>query len=274
MVNKVAVVGCGWFGLALAKSLVADNIAVCGSKRDADQALQLAQYGIEPIQLDLEKALTCQAIAQVSSADAIVVNIPPKLRQPQTLAFQAEAYLNQLQTLIEQIDFSSFKRIIFISSTAVYADAGRMTEQDAVNDSPKQQALLQAEQLFLAYPQTVVLRFAGLIGPKRHPGRFFAGKQNISGANAVVNLVHQADCIGAVKLLLTQPMVSQVYNLVAAQHPTKETFYRAACLHMGQVVPQFNEIQIADKQVDGSLITKELGFVYQFDDPLTMLDAC
>ncbi|WP_051536807.1 hypothetical protein [Shewanella marina] len=202
------------------------------------------------------------------------MSIPPKLRQPQTLVFQAEAYLNQLQTLIEQIDFSSFKRIIFISSTAVYADAGVMTEQDAVNDSPKQQVLLQAEQLFLAYPQTVVLRFAGLIGPKRHPGRFFAGKQNISGANACVNLVHQADCIGAVKLLLTRPMVSQVYNLVAPMHPTKETFYTAACLHMGLAAPQFNETVVTDKQVDGSLITKELGFVYQFEDPLTMLDAC
>ena len=49
-----------------------------------------------------------------------------------------------------------------------------------------------------------ILRLAGLVGPGRHPGRFFAGKSAPDGQHGV-NLVHLEDVIGAIELLLQAP---------------------------------------------------------------------
>ncbi|HAP82964.1 MAG TPA: NAD(P)-dependent oxidoreductase, partial [Enterobacteriaceae bacterium] len=43
-----------------------------------------------------------------------------------------------------------------------------------------------------------------LVGPGRHPGRFFAGKSGPNG-NHGVNLVHLEDVVGAISLLLEAP---------------------------------------------------------------------
>lgn len=70
-----------------------------------------------------------------------------------------------------------------------------------------------------------ILRLAGLVGPSRHPGRFFAGKSAPDGQHGV-NLVHLRDVIAAIELLLQAPKGGRIYNICAPKHPARGVFIR------------------------------------------------
>ncbi|QFU23293.1 SDR family oxidoreductase [Shewanella eurypsychrophilus] len=285
-ISTVSIVGCGWFGFPLAKHLVKLGYEVSGSKRQGEAANTLQVDGINGFSLDLDnqqfneesvdieslELLDFEAKANLIVAlhtDAIVINIPPSLRK------HPDAYLKRLGFLKSLMDDHLYQRVIFISTTGVYPATGEsMTESDASPHSPSSEILLQAESLFSKDYPTSVLRFSGLIGPARHPGRFLAGKKDLSGPDAAVNLVHLDDCIGAVSCLLSSETISPVYNLCASGHPSRAEFYTQAAEHLSLEAPSFGTEPQVEKIIDGSKITKELGFHYRHDSPLDMLDKC
>lgn len=271
--KSVAVIACGWFGLALAKQLVDEGYRVTGCKRSEADLPALTQAGIEAYPLALDGAAIDSASVLSSAGllqtDYLVVNIPPRLKRGNT------AYLDELTQLIALTQGWQYQRIIFVSTTGVYpARDACMQEHDAEAESVTAQILLDAEALFHALPNSCVVRFAGLVGPKRHPGRFFAGKTQVAGANVAVNLVHLSDCVSGVATILAAERAAPVYNLCAPEHPTKADFYVAAAIDLGLVPPEFNHEILPSKVIDGSLISRELGFQYQFSNPLQMLAAC
>ncbi len=290
MITSVAVVGCGWFGLPLAKELVSQGLKVTGSKRSPQEAEALSADGIAGFALDLEaleseglSSQTREAITQGLACDAIVINIPPGLRRGDN------GYLDRLKRLKVLMGTHEYQRIIFISTSGVYPAGGDSSgsgcvESDAKAHSPASETLLAAEALFSGANSAVgesknncvVVRFAGLIGPKRHPGRFLAGREEVPGGNLAVNMVHLDDCIGAVtSLLKAEGPLSPAYNLCAPLHPTKAEFYQEAATQLGLTPPSFIEGNLAeDKRVDGGLITRELNYRYKFTDPLAMLTHC
>ncbi|WP_250885952.1 SDR family NAD(P)-dependent oxidoreductase [Shewanella jiangmenensis] len=233
----------------------------------------LSTLGIEAYLLDLDT--DDAASPALLDADVLVINLPPGLRRGDS------GYLERLSRLIVAMKTAP-KRLIFISTTGVYPDLVQtMTESDACVHSPVAAVLLGAETLFAGLNTTVV-RFAGLVGPGRHPGRFFAGKTCVGGANMPVNLVHLADCIAAVQLLISAPDVEAVYNLCAPIHPDKKTFYTEAARLAGLPLPDFVADDLADsaadaqdnkggKTIDGSLICRVHGFEYRYCDPMALL---
>ncbi|AQS38640.1 hypothetical protein Sps_03513 [Shewanella psychrophila] len=289
-INTVSIVGCGWFGLPLAKHLVKLGYQVSGSKRECEAANKLQIDGIQGFSLDLDnhefngQCLEADQLSENGEAlqssfkselkaslhtDALVINIPPSIRK------LPHAYLNRLEYLKSLMANHAYQRVIFISTTGVYPATGEsMMESDASPHSPSSDILLQAESLFSKDYPTCVLRFSGLIGPARHPGRFLAGKKDLSGPDAAVNLVHLDDCIGAVSSLLSSETISPVYNLCASGHPGRADFYRRAAEHLSLEAPTFGTEPQVEKIIDGSKITKELGFHYRHDSPLDMLGKC
>ncbi|WP_394229329.1 SDR family oxidoreductase [Shewanella colwelliana] len=274
MINSIAIVGCGWFGLPLAKTLLANGMTVNGSKRSAEQAETLKQQGIKGFVLDLDNPQACDNPQTLDGlkTDAIVINIPPGLRRGEGL------YLERLNLLKALISDHHYQKIVFISTTGVYPATGEvMREDDAFGHSPQAAILCQAEAVFAELPNCVIVRFAGLVGPKRHPGRFLAGKTRLSGAELSVNMTHLDDCIGSVSAILAHPKPpSNAYSVCAPQHPSKQTFYQAAASQLGLTLPTFlaPSSDEYDKVVDGSRITRDLNFHYKHPDPLLMLGAC
>ncbi|WP_413484354.1 SDR family oxidoreductase [Shewanella baltica] len=275
--SSVALVGCGWFGFALAKQLVHEGYRVTGCKRSAEELSALTEVGIEayPLQLGSEapSAPDAQALSGLFQTDYLVVNIPPRLKRGNA------AYLEELQQLIALTQGWKYQQIVFISTTGVYPAKDKvMTEADALAESSDSQVLLDAEALFQALPHACIVRFAGLVGPKRHPGRFLAGKTDVSGANVAVNLVHLSDCVCAVSRILAATgsglSVAPIYNLCAPTHPTKAEFYQAAAESLGLVAPEFNQQSMPSKVIQGDAIVTDLGFRYQYASPLDMLAAC
>ena len=270
MIHSVAVVGCGWFGLPLAKALVDKGFSVSGSKRDAAQALALKEQGIDGFVLDLDaqQPVDNEQLAKLH-ADAIVINIPPGLRRGDN------GYLARLEHLLTLMGDHRYQRVIFISTTGVYPANGKVQhEADAIVHNDTSDILLQAEAMFKG---AVIVRFAGLMGPKRHPGRFLAGKTGLTGAMLSVNMTHLDDGVGAVMALLThQGQLAPAYNICSPDHPYKAAFYQRAAAMLGLVEPEFASSgeDCEDKVVDGSLICQQLGYQYRHQDLFNMLEYC
>lgn len=270
MINSVTIVGCGWFGFPLAKALVEQGFKVSGSKRELEQVQALSLAGIDGFQLDLtgEVSLSTADLAKLHT-DAIVINIPPCLRNGDS------GYLARLGRLRTLMGTHQYQRVIFVSTTGVYPANGKIQrETDAEAYSVTSEILLKAEQLC---DVDVVVRFAGLMGPKRHPGRFLAGKTGLKGANLAVNMLHLDDAVAAVcSILKYQGKLAPIYNVCSPGHPTKQAFYQQAAWDLELTAPQFDTQGdcCEDKWVDGSLICEQLGFQYRYPNLFDALSSC
>ena len=270
--KKVAIVGLGWLGMPLALSLTARGWQVTGSKTTQDGVEAARMCGIESYPLRLEPELICDAddLDALMNVDALVITLPARRAGP-----GEEFYLQAMQEIVDSALAHRIPRIIFTSSTSVYGNfngtAKEGTPRNPVTASGR--VLKDLEDWLHNLPGTSVdiLRLAGLVGPGRHPGRFFAGKTAPDGQHGV-NLVHLEDVIGAITLLLQAPKGGHIYNICAPLHPARSTFYPAMARQLDLPAPQFLDASQNDKGkiIDGSRITKELGFDYQYPDPLLM----
>lgn len=270
--KRVAIVGLGWLGMPLGMALLSRGLQVTGSKTTQDGVDAARMCGIESYPLTLTPQLECESddLDALFNVDALVVTLPAR-RSGEGDNF----YLQAVQEIVDSALVHAIPRIIFTSSTSVYGSTGGvMKESTPLNpESDSGRTLRKLEQWLHDLPGTSVdiLRLAGLVGPGRHPGRFFAGKRAPNGSHGV-NLVHLDDVISAITLLLQAPRGGHIYNLCAPEHPSRATFYPQMARQLGLEPPVFHDSVSTDKgkQVDGSLICKELGFEYQYPDPLTM----
>ena len=206
--KKVAIVGLGWLGMPLAMSLSARGWQVTGSKTTQDGVEAARMSGIDSYLLRMEPELVCDSddLDALMDADALVITLPARRSGPGD-----EFYLQAVQELVDSALAHRIPRIIFTSSTSVYGDAQgtvkETTPRNPVTNSGR--VLEELEDWLHNLPGTSVdiLRLAGLVGPGRHPGRFFAGKTAPDGEHGV-NLVHLEDVIGAVRQLTLRVMFS------------------------------------------------------------------
>lgn len=271
--KRVAIVGLGWLGMPLGIALSARGWQVTGSKTTQDGIDAARMCGIESYLLNLEPELVCDSddLEALLRADALIVTLPAR-RSGEGDTF----YLQAVQQIVDSALAHAIPHVIFTSSTSVYGDgSGVMKETSPLNpvtESGCSLITLEAWLHDLPGISVDILRLAGLVGPGRHPGRFFAGKVAPNG-NHGVNLVHLDDVVEAIILLLQTPSHgSNVYNLCAPGHPARATFYPQMARALGLALPVFHDDAGTSKGkiVDGSLISKTLGFEYQYPDPLTM----
>lgn len=266
---KVSIVGLGWLGMPLALSLLSKGYFVVGSKTTVDGVTAATMSGVTCYQLQIGDELNgdIDDIEQLLSVDALVITLPARRDQE-----DSEQYIRAVQTLVDSALAYHVSRIIFLSSTSVYGDMmGILNEDSPLHPiTPAAASLRCLEQWMHALPHTSVdiLRLSGLVGDGRHPGRFLAGKRNISGAQHGVNLVHQDDVIMAIHYLLQQAQGGHLYNLCVANHPSRRDFYTQMSQQLGLMPPHFIEDVSRGKEIDGSRICNELGFSYRYSDLL------
>jgi len=263
--KKISILGCGWLGLPLAKKLVAKGWQVKGSTTTAEKLELLEETGIDPFLIDVETGKE-QYNPHFFDSDFLMLNIPPGHKK------KPNFYLSKMQSLLPYIEASSIRKVIFVSSTSVYGDVCReVTEADEPDIHSE---LLQAEMLFLSAKnlQTTVVRFGGLFGPNRNPGRFFRDKNSIPNGLAPVNLIHLQDCLGLIEAVLDQQKFPAVYNAVAPSHPTKKEFYTKAIIKSGFAVPDFTEEKTVWKIINPKKTIVDLDYRFQYPDLLGCLD--
>lgn len=258
--TTVSILGCGWYGMALARSLIKDGIRVKGSTTSVEKMDLLAADGIEPYQINFGVHEEVYSPA-FFDCDVLFIAIPPKARSG-----EGSVFIYKIMSAIDCIKLNNVQNVVFISSTGVYADLN--TEVDELSDpQPNTEAgkvLFAAEELFRAETsfKTTIIRFAGLIGPGRNPGRFFAGKKGVPNGDAPVNLIHLDDCIGLSKAILQKQAFGYLFNACSPEHPKKSDFYTKAAVEAGLEAPQFVDEWNEWKIVRSVNIAAVLG--YQF----------
>jgi nucleoside-diphosphate-sugar epimerase len=111
-----------------------------------------------------------------------------------------------------------------------------------------------------------VIRFAGLIGPKRHPGRFFTMGKSVKDSDARINLIHLDDCIKLIQTIIEQQAWGEIFNGCADSHPTKKEYYINMATKLGYSAPECLTVEAsATKIVCNEKIKNQLG--YEFIHP-------
>ncbi|TDS18925.1 nucleoside-diphosphate-sugar epimerase [Maribacter caenipelagi] len=241
MTKKIGVIGCGWLGLPLAESLIATGYSVNGTSTSDEKISVLKKKGITPFKIALsENEIKGDIDAFLDSVSVLVINIPPKLRGKGP----KESYITKITLLHQAIKKSGVKNIIFASSTAVYGDTeGIVTEKTPPHPTTESGIqLVQCENLLKNDKElnTTIIRFGGLIGPNRHPVTMLSGRENLSGGDAPINLIHLDDCIGIIKRVIEYENYNDVLNAVYPEHPTKKEYYTKQAAKRSIPAPQYD----------------------------------
>lgn len=290
--KKVAIIGCGWAGKALAQSLTQDGISVVATTRSRDNFPNLVEVGCQPVEFELPLSAG-EECNWLDGSDAIIIAITPQFKQG------ANDYNVKVAQLTELAVQHGVKHVVLLSSTGVYQGTADQVTEDTALDLAinKVELLAQAEQAVLSSvmrssvakssafesevdksklqnQKATVLRLAGLVGPNRHPARFMSGKQGVANANTPINLVHQADVVGAIRLVLSGTggrKSAEVYNVVSDTHPTRQDFYQLACQQLSLEAPAFNEEQESSKRIVLGDKIQQAGLVLSYPDLMKWL---
>ncbi len=272
MANTViSIAGCGWYGLSLAKVLIKSGIAVKGSTTSPQKLPTLAADGIKPFLIDFSSNKDASD-PDFFACDVLWICIPPKARTG-----DGEAYLHSIKNIIAASKKYAIKQVVLISSTSIYADDNcDVNELITANpDTTSGKVMLAAENLLKQQTAftTTIIRFAGLFGPGREPGRFFAGKKDIANGNSPVNLIHLHDCIGVSLAILNNKAFGQTYNACTPDHPTKAEFYTKAATRIGLEKPDFLDEKKDWKIISSLFVDSVLNYQYQIDSLINWLDT-
>src|SRR4051812_59143 len=116
--KQISILGCGWLGLPLAKSLLEKGFSVKGSTTSLEKISILENNGIQAFQIELsEIEIKGEINSFLATSEILIIDIPPKLR-----GISSENFVQKIQNLIPFIEKSKIEKVVFISSTSVYTD--------------------------------------------------------------------------------------------------------------------------------------------------------
>ncbi len=271
--NTISILGCGWLGLPLGEFLIKKGYSVKGSTTDVAKFEILAEKGITPFQVQIsDTEIAGNNLDAFFDSEILIINFPPKRREDIVQYFTAQ---NEL--LIHQLNASSVKKVLFVSSTSVYPDLNRAVFEDETVEPLKEsgKALKQVENLLFSHPnfETTIIRFSGLIGYDRMPGRFLANKVNVENGDAPINVIHQDDCIALITQIIEQNVWGEIFNACSDRHPTRKEYYTKAANQIGLIPPTFiEEKNIKFKIIVTDKIKNRLNYSFIYPNPMELLE--
>lgn len=171
----------------------------------------LEKNGIQPFTLDIEDIQRNELWKPFLEVDILVIAIPNK-------NIEAHRHLSEL------LADSDVKQVIYTSSTSVYLPA-----EDPVIEKGKldtDNSLVASEKIYQnTSTPSCILRLSGLVGPDRHPGRFFRRRPDASLAKVPINLIHLDDVIEVFDWVIDHLPCDDVINVTSIEHPPKFDFY-------------------------------------------------
>ncbi len=262
LTNEVGILGCGWLGTPLAKCLVKKGFSVKGTTTSEDKVRGLNKIGVNTFIVNLtENKIDGDIDSFLQNVKILIIDIPPKLRK-----MNPENFVAKIKNLIPHLDNSDVSKLIFVSSTSVFADdAGEVDEDSAPNpDTDSGIQLLQVENIFRKNKnfETTILRFGGLIGADRHPSRTLSGKINVSKPEAPINLIHRSDCLKIIETIIANDIFGKIIHGVAPYHPSRSEYYIAKCDRFNIPPPEFKFAPTFTNKVLNSKVLGDMGYAF------------
>ncbi len=225
MRKSISILGTGWLGLPLTEHFVLEGYCVNASTTSKNRMSRLSGLEAKPFILDIETPSS--ETQSFLHANILIINITSK---------NPDAF-SQLLTEIER---SKVERVLFVSSTSVYEKSNRVImESDGLESKQTPLSVIEAMFRYNAKIKTTIVRFGGLVGYGRHPGRFFRSGTAVKNADSNVNLIHHDDCVGIIAQIVAQEVWGEVFNCCADTHPTKREFYTQVIQSIGAPLPEF-----------------------------------
>jgi nucleoside-diphosphate-sugar epimerase len=219
---------------------------------------ELRSVKAEPFIVDIERLSS--NIHIFLQANVLIVNITSK-------------NIDAFSSLIQEIDKSEIEKVLFVSSTSVYENNNKtISESDGLES--KSSPLFRIENLFRKSSKfnTTIIRFGGLIGYSRNPGKFFSNGRLVHNPDAHVNLIHRDDCIGIISKIVKQEVWGEVFNCCADTHPTKRGFYTQAATSIGVPPPAFvNTDATSFKIISNEKVKRILNYEFLHPDLMKII---
>jgi nucleoside-diphosphate-sugar epimerase len=264
---KITIIGMGWLGEPLANQLNAAGHYVMGSTTSPEKKERLEKSGFDVALLSFLPHPQGVGFQKLFDTDILFINIPPKTRSMQTTH-----HPEQIKFVKEMAVQAGVQKIIYISATSIYPDENKIArETDILTEANTgNPALFNAEEILAHnrnYDLTIV-RFGGLLGVDRIPGRYFSGKENVVG-DTPVNYIHREDACEMVSWIIEKGLWNEIYNGVAPEHPIRKEVYENNASEIGFAPP-------ASYAPGGSSDWKEIsaekilatGFSFRYPNPL------
>lgn len=246
--KKIGIIGCGWLGNHIAERLSNQyEIFATTTTESKIEHLQSKGYHTTLVSFPNELNPEMKEWDAAKKLDAIIISVPfSGIRGAQIpMNDKRENLLNFL---------GNFKGQLFLtSSTGVYPE----TEKDFTEDDKPAQEVESESFILDKFPQTNILRLAGLMGDQR-----LLKNYNISNLDLLVNHIHYADICSVVEKMLDNHSESKIYNVVAPIHPNKEEVINAQ-----KDLPYSGERTDVGRTISPNKLIEELDFEFQYPDP-------
>ena len=200
--KEAIIIGKGWIGSKL-EEFLKNDFKLTTTKRNSDAENCLS------IDFDEETA----QFPSIFNFDSIIITIPFGKRNTHEELFIRFTNIQQF--------IGDFKgTIILLSSTGIYPDQPNFIKEDSIQHLELNEPYQFIEDLMLTrFPQLTILRLGGIMGKDRYLSKYIDLTRE--GLDEMVNHVHYDDILNVIKTCLEKEIKSQIFNVVAPQHPTK-----------------------------------------------------
>lgn len=251
--KTVSILGSGWLGFPLARHFLTAGYLVKASTTSKKRIADIKTIGADPFIINID-SLT-DNVQEFLQANILIINIPSK-------------NIAGFRLLADEIEASACDNVLFVSSTSVYQNI-KKTVAESDTKYLSQSPLLDIERLLKRCRgiETTIVRFGGLIGYSRHPGRFFGPERIVQNPDSPVNLIHRDDCVEIISKIIEQQFWGEVFNCSADTHPTKREFYTRAIESVGGILPEFGETdQKTGKIISNDKVKQLLNYEFKHPD--------
>jgi len=212
--NTLAILGCGYVGMAFAQSLQGSGYSITTTTTRAERLPELAAVSDRPLQIQGNDPAALKTL--LTGQTTLLVSVAAQGKDYNS------SYLATAQTLAQVIPaFPQLQQVIYTSSYSVYGDQGGQWVDEATPVQPgtaNTQILAETENIFLhlPVPKVCVLRLGGIYGPGRELERIFsraAGKTRPGTGLEWSNWIHLTDIVGAIAFAQAQQL-GGIYNVI------------------------------------------------------------
>lgn len=222
---RITVLGSGWYGTPLSLALLHLGHELHVTTRDIQKKQDLEKQGLTTHLLTAPEA----PHPDILNSDILILNTPP-----------SAGGLNWFKSWPPTRAW-----IIFISSTS----GKQVAEEEWVQST---------------FQNWTILRFGGLLGDKRHPGKVLSGRKDLPGRLWPVNLLHQDDAVGFTLKIIKDEIKGELIEVVSDEHRSREEFYQEYCQQNQLPLPLFDQNDQTLKPIVQNQRAKE---IYEFKWP-------
>ena len=259
---RILIIGCGYIGLPLGKTLAGLEHEVHGIRRSKFSAQDITTHALD--------------ITQHGALDGLPNNFDWVINTVSSSRGDLEAhravFVNGTRHLLDWLGESS-THLLFTSSTSVYGqlDGSWVDEHSATKPNGGTGVhLLETEEMLLTSPQpATVLRVAGIYGP----GRGFLFRSFVNGESVPsggdkrwLNMIHRDDVISAI--LTTMKLEPGIYNVADDEPITQRAFLEWLVNRLGKPMPPEGEKAPSKRTVTNKRVRntklKAVGWMLRF----------